>query len=135
MFSERKKWLWKIQPDQVYSDAEPAKFFQWRNRKAENYDVRMRKSFRRKYNGNGYLFDCLKSRHFLYQPGYLASVRNTERICQKQEIDEPMLLSMLRSLDLDREQFVKNMEEFSEDRRKSIDCCQPFNTCVSLSVG
>lgn len=82
-FSERKKWLWKIQPDQVYSDAEPAKFFQWRNRKAENYDVRMRKSFRRKYNGNGYLFDCLKSRYFLYQPGYLASVRNAERICQK----------------------------------------------------
>lgn len=59
-----------------------------------------------------------------------------KEFAKKQEIDEPMLLSMLRSLDLDREQFVKNMEEFSEGQKKKvIDCCQPFNTCVSLSVG
>ena len=31
-----------------------------------------------------------------------------------------MLLSMLRSLDLDREQFVKNMEEFSEGQKKKV---------------
>ena len=31
-----------------------------------------------------------------------------------------MLLSMLRSLDLDREQFVKNMEKFSEGQKKKV---------------
>ena len=43
-----------------------------------------------------------------------------KEFAQKQEIDEPMLLSMLRSLDLDREQFVKNMEEFSEGQKKKV---------------
>ena len=31
-----------------------------------------------------------------------------------------MLLFMLRSLDLDREQFVKNMEKFSEGQKKKV---------------
>lgn len=43
-----------------------------------------------------------------------------KEFAKKQEIDEPMLLSMLRSLDLDREQFVKNMEEFSEGQKKKV---------------
>ena len=120
VFSERKKWLWKIQPDQVYSDAEPAKFFQWRNRKAENYDVRMRKSFRRKYNGNGTcsIASNLVISYINQDTSHLSGT--LKEFAQKQEIDEPMLLSMLRSLDLDREQFVKNMEEFSEGQKKKV---------------
>lgn len=43
-----------------------------------------------------------------------------KEFAKKQEIDEPMLLSILRSLDLDREQFVKNMEEFSEGQKKKV---------------
>ena len=41
-----------------------------------------------------------------------------KEFAKKQEIDEPMLLSMLRSLDLDREQFVKTWRNFPRDRRK-----------------
>lgn len=47
-------------------------------------------------------------------------LKQGDRVAKKQEIDEPMLLSMLRSLDLDREQFVKNMEEFSEGQKKKV---------------
>ena len=55
---------------------------------------------------------------FLFQIRILSGT--LKEFAKKQEIDETMLLSILRSLDLDREQFVKNMEEFSEGQKKKV---------------
>ena len=40
--------------------------------------------------------------------------------CQKNGFDESLLLSILRKLDLSREQFNKNMEDFSEGQKKKV---------------
>lgn len=55
---------------------------------------------------------------FLFQIRILSGT--LKEFAKKQEIDETRLLSILRSLDLDREQFVKNMEEFSEGQKKKV---------------
>ncbi|MBR4529637.1 MAG: ABC-F family ATP-binding cassette domain-containing protein [Lachnospiraceae bacterium] len=41
-------------------------------------------------------------------------------LCRKRDLDESLLLAVLRRLDLPREQFVKNMEDFSEGQRKKV---------------
>lgn len=40
--------------------------------------------------------------------------------CQKQELDESLFCAVLRQLDMDRVQFVKNMEEYSEGQKKKV---------------
>lgn len=40
--------------------------------------------------------------------------------CKERELDESLFLAVLRQLDLSREQFVKNMEEFSEGQKKKV---------------
>ena len=40
--------------------------------------------------------------------------------CKKTGCDESLLLSVLRNLDFNREQFSKNMEEFSEGQKKKV---------------
>ena len=40
--------------------------------------------------------------------------------CKERGLDESLFLAVLRQLDLSREQFVKNMEEFSEGQKKKV---------------
>lgn len=40
--------------------------------------------------------------------------------CRKKGLDESLFLAVLRQLDLSREQFVKNMEDFSEGQKKKV---------------
>ncbi len=40
--------------------------------------------------------------------------------CREREFDESLFLAVLRNLDLGREQFSKNMEEFSEGQKKKV---------------
>lgn len=40
--------------------------------------------------------------------------------CQKQNLDESLFCAILRQLDMDRVQFVKNMEEYSEGQKKKV---------------
>ena len=40
--------------------------------------------------------------------------------CRKQGLDESLFLAILRQLDLGREQFVKQMEDFSEGQKKKV---------------
>lgn len=48
-------------------------------------------------------------------------LRGTLReFCKKRELEESMFLAVLRQLDMQREQFVKNMEDFSEGQKKKV---------------
>ncbi|MCR5674412.1 MAG: ABC-F type ribosomal protection protein [Lachnospiraceae bacterium] len=40
--------------------------------------------------------------------------------CKERDLDESLFLAVLRQLDLSREQFVKNMEDFSEGQKKKV---------------
>lgn len=40
--------------------------------------------------------------------------------CKKQGLDESLFCSLLRQLDMERDQFSKNMEEFSEGQKKKV---------------
>lgn len=40
--------------------------------------------------------------------------------CKERELDESLFLAVLRQLDLSREQFVKNMEDYSEGQKKKV---------------
>lgn len=40
--------------------------------------------------------------------------------CEKRKLDKSLLLALLRQLDLEREQFFKNLEEFSEGQKKKV---------------
>ena len=42
------------------------------------------------------------------------------KYCETMELDESLFLAVLRQLDLGREQFVKNMEDFSEGQKKKV---------------
>jgi lincosamide and streptogramin A transport system ATP-binding/permease protein len=42
------------------------------------------------------------------------------KFCEIQGINESLFLAVLRQLDLGREQFVKNMEDFSEGQKKKV---------------
>ena len=42
------------------------------------------------------------------------------KYCEKQGLNESLFLAVLRQLDLGREQFVKNMEDFSEGQKKKV---------------
>ncbi|MCR5279856.1 MAG: ABC-F type ribosomal protection protein [Lachnospiraceae bacterium] len=43
-----------------------------------------------------------------------------QRFCERRGLNESLLLAVLRQLDLGREQFVKNMEDFSEGQKKKV---------------
>ena len=48
-------------------------------------------------------------------------LRGTLReFCKKRGLEESMFLAVLRQLDMQREQFVKNMEDFSEGQKKKV---------------
>ena len=40
--------------------------------------------------------------------------------CEKRGFDESLFLAVLRQIDMPREQFVKNMEEYSEGQKKKV---------------
>ena len=40
--------------------------------------------------------------------------------CIKRGLDESLFLAVLRQMDLSREQFIKNMEDFSEGQKKKV---------------
>ena len=40
--------------------------------------------------------------------------------CKERGLDESLFLAVLRQLDLSREQFVKNMEDYSEGQKKKV---------------
>lgn len=42
------------------------------------------------------------------------------KFCEARQLDESLFLAVLRQLDLGREQFVKNMEDFSEGQKKKV---------------
>ena len=43
-----------------------------------------------------------------------------KKYCESNNLDESLFLAVLRQLDLDRTQFVKNMEDFSEGQKKKV---------------
>ena len=43
-----------------------------------------------------------------------------KKYCEDNNLDESLFLAVLRQLDLDRTQFVKNMEDFSEGQKKKV---------------
>ncbi len=43
-----------------------------------------------------------------------------KKFCETRGLDESLFLAVLRQLDLGREQFVKNMEDFSEGQKKKV---------------
>ncbi|MCR5788488.1 MAG: ATP-binding cassette domain-containing protein [Lachnospiraceae bacterium] len=43
-----------------------------------------------------------------------------QKFCETQGLNESLFLAVLRQLDLGREQFVKNMEDFSEGQKKKV---------------
>ena len=43
-----------------------------------------------------------------------------KNFCKERNLDESLFLAVLRQLDLSREQFVKNMEDFSEGQKKKV---------------
>ena len=43
-----------------------------------------------------------------------------KKFCESRGLDESLLLAVLRQLDLGREQFTKNMEDFSEGQKKKV---------------
>lgn len=45
---------------------------------------------------------------------------NLKEFCAKRGLDESLLKAILRQLDLGREQFAKNMEEYSEGQKKKV---------------
>ncbi len=45
------------------------------------------------------------------------SLRN---FCQERNLEESLFCAILRQLDMDREQFIKNMEDFSEGQKKKV---------------
>ena len=42
------------------------------------------------------------------------------KFCFEQNLDESLLCAILRQLDMERVQFLKNMEEFSEGQKKKV---------------
>ena len=42
------------------------------------------------------------------------------KYCESKGLNESLFLAVLRQLDLGREQFVKNMEDFSEGKKKKV---------------
>lgn len=45
---------------------------------------------------------------------------NISAFCTKQKLDESLFCALLRQLDLDRVQFLKNMEDYSEGQKKKV---------------
>ncbi|NLG05498.1 MAG: ABC-F family ATP-binding cassette domain-containing protein [Clostridia bacterium] len=45
---------------------------------------------------------------------------NLKSFCREQNLEESMLLTLLRQLDMERSQFVKNLETFSEGQKKKV---------------
>ena len=43
-----------------------------------------------------------------------------KKFCETRGLNESLFLAVLRQLDLGREQFVKNMEDFSEGQKKKV---------------
>ena len=43
-----------------------------------------------------------------------------QHYCESRKLDESLFLAVLRQLDFGREQFVKNMEDFSEGQKKKV---------------
>ena len=43
-----------------------------------------------------------------------------QKFCEARGLDESLFFAILRQLDLGREQFLKNMEEFSEGQKKKV---------------
>lgn len=56
------------------------------------------------------------------------------QFCEDRKLDKSLFLALLRQLDLEREQFSKNMEEFSEGQKKKILIAASLQTPAHLYI-
>ena len=55
--------------------------------------------------------------------------------CRKRNLDESLFCSILRQLDMERVQFGKNMEDFSEGQKKKVLIAASLLTPAHLYLG
>ena len=56
------------------------------------------------------------------------------QFCKSQKLDKSLFFALLRQLDLEREQFSKNMEEFSEGQKKKVLTAASLQTPAHLYI-
>lgn len=56
------------------------------------------------------------------------------QFCEDQKLDKSLFFALLRQLDLEREQFSKNMEEFSEGQKKKVLIAASLQTPAHLYI-
>ena len=56
------------------------------------------------------------------------------QFCKSQKLDKSLFFALLRQLDLEREQFSKNMEEFSEGQKKKVLIAASLQTPAHLYI-
>lgn len=56
------------------------------------------------------------------------------QFCEAQKLDKSLFFALLRQLDLEREQFSKNMEEFSEGQKKKVLIAASLQTPAHLYI-
>lgn len=54
--------------------------------------------------------------------------------CEKKKLDESLFLAVLRKLDFDREQFARNIEDFSEGQKKKVLIAESLITPAHLYI-
>lgn len=59
---------------------------------------------------------------------------NIKEFCKERNLDESLFCAILRQLDMDRVQFVKNMEDFSEGQKKKILIAASLLTSAHLYI-
>ncbi len=59
---------------------------------------------------------------------------NIKNFCKEQDLDESLFCALLRQLDMDRVQFTKNMEEYSEGQKKKILIAASLMTSAHLYI-
>lgn len=62
----------------------------------------------------------MRSGRVLCEPGHLFSAGKPDRTVRAAGLEESLFKALLRQLDFERVQFLKNMEEYSEGQKKKV---------------